>query len=513
MNIVNLFHNIADRHSNSIAIVEKNNSITYKELQRQVIQTAVLFESKGIKKGDRILVFVPMSIDLYRVILAIFHCGATAVFLDEWVNKKRMEVCCELADCQGFVGVWKARVLSFFSKELRRIPVKLPLRNPQLPLIHKKESIHEASVVTAEDSALITFTTGSTGIPKAADRTHGFLKAQFDVLKTKINPQVGDVAMPVLPIVLLINLASGSTSVIAEFNGRKPQKWKPEKTIRQIKKHKVNRITASPFFIKGLAKSFIKKRENPGFIRQIFTGGAPVFPDEAKTYLEGFPNTKIQILYGSTEAEPISGIEAEKLASIPKNDQKDGLNVGKIHPKTQLRVIPIIPENLAFSNQNDFDSIMMKKGEIGEIIVAGDHVLKQYFNNQKAWNENKIPVGSQVWHRTGDSGFLDKNGDLFLTGRCKQLIKKDTDWLSPFIYENRLQVLPEIEIGTILNIDSQLVMVAELAECALKEFARKRIYESFSGEFDKLVFIKKIPRDPRHHSKIEYGKLRSLIGH
>src|ERR1700747_541143 len=95
-NIVELFFTAAQKHPERIAIIYKNREITFNELAEQVKNTACYFRNEGIEKGDRVLVFVPMNIDLYRIVLALFSIGATAVFLDEWVNKKRMEECCKV---------------------------------------------------------------------------------------------------------------------------------------------------------------------------------------------------------------------------------------------------------------------------------------------------------------------------------------------------------------------------------------------------------------------------------
>ncbi|NJM17110.1 MAG: hypothetical protein HC896_18550 [Bacteroidales bacterium] len=80
------------------------------------------------------------------------------------------------------------------------------------------------SNVEPHATALITFTTGSTGTPKAADRSHAFLKEQFNALLDEIKPSANDVDMPVLPIVLFVNLGVGCTSVIADFNVAEPNK-------------------------------------------------------------------------------------------------------------------------------------------------------------------------------------------------------------------------------------------------------------------------------------------------
>ena len=108
-NIVSHFLEKAELYPTKKAIIYQEKVITYGELKTQVIHTANYLLSKGIKKGDRVLVFVPMSMDLYRNVLALFHIGATAVFLDEWVSKSRMEMCCEIAHCKAFIAVSKIK--------------------------------------------------------------------------------------------------------------------------------------------------------------------------------------------------------------------------------------------------------------------------------------------------------------------------------------------------------------------------------------------------------------------
>ena len=79
-NIVDLFFEKAVLHPHKIAIIDKGKSISFGDFAKQVDDTAVYFQQKGIKRGYRVMIFVPMSIDLYRSVLALFRIGATAVF-------------------------------------------------------------------------------------------------------------------------------------------------------------------------------------------------------------------------------------------------------------------------------------------------------------------------------------------------------------------------------------------------------------------------------------------------
>jgi len=416
-NIVQLFLNCTEKYPDQVAIVYRDASVTYQDLRRDVEQTASYFQSKGIKPGDRVLVFVPMSIDLYRTVLALFYIGATAVFLDEWVSKKRMELCCSIADCSAFVGVFKARVFAYFSKGLRKIPIRLGTG--------MGNGVADAPVIfnpNPDQAALITFTTGSTGTPKAAKRTHKFLGLQFNALLSEIDPKPEDIDMCVLPIVLFCNLGAGSTSVIADFQASKPDRLNPERVYNQIVSHGVTRITASPFFVKKLSEFISNTNKPTPVLEKIFTGGAPVFPREAEIYERAFPNTHVKVVYGSTEAEPISSINVKQLIGEGAKQSVRGLNVGKVYSGSSVKIVGITDEVISCTSDKELSKLERPLGSIGEIIVAGEHVLKEYYNNPEALKRNKIFVGDEVWHRTGDAGYID-DGLLFLTGRCNRMIK------------------------------------------------------------------------------------------
>jgi len=503
VNVADLFFACADKHHLRPAIIDRDGrTITFGELAEEVKETANWYRAKGITRGDRVLVFVPMSVELYRCVLALFHIGATAVFLDEWVSKERLELCCRIAECKAFIGIFKARVLALFSKELRRIPIKLGCGYKTLVARYNIER------GPASDTALVTFTTGSTGTPKAAKRTHGFLKAQFDALVDKIDPQEDDVDMPILPIVLLLNLGTAVPSVIADFKASKPDSLRPGKIIAQIKAHNVNRITASPFLIKRLSEYALKEKIRLPQLRRLFTGGAPVFPDEAALYRQAFPGCSATIVYGSTEAEPISSITAQELAN-QQLDLHSGLDVGEPYRLTRVKIIPISEAPLQFDAEAALDAHALPAGQAGEIIVSGPHVLREYFNNEEALKRNKIFIGENVWHRTGDAGFLDAGGHLRLCGRCSTMIgRKNGSYISPFLFENYFQQLGMP--GTVLRIKEKVVAILESDDETRQSDVRRRLEKEAHG-FDEIRFVRRVPRDPRHNSKIDYEKLKELL--
>lgn len=495
MNIYNVFKEAAHKFPNNKAIIDKDQTITYQELSQAVNNKSNELSNKGILKGDKILVFIPMSISLYVFLLATFKIGATAVFVDEWANKKRLTDCLTKVPCKGFAGNTKAKLLRFFYSPLKQIPMVLSSNYSLLTLDYSA-----AQEIESDDTALVTFTTGSTSIPKAANRTHHFLMAQYLTLQKELKTKAEDIDLIGLPIVVLCNLGTGATSILPNYNLKKLEKLNPEKLGQYMQKHKVNRVINSPFFFTQMGQSSVKLPQ----ILNIFTGGAPVFSSDVSIFKKSFTDANITVLYGSTEAEPISIISGIDLQSEENNIIKNGLCVGKLSDDIRIKIISSYDKEII--NPDELHSLEVNEGEIGEILVSGEHVLKEYLNSEVDTQRNKVKSDSIVWHRTGDAGRVINN-KLYLQGRLKQLFKVNNELISPFIYEYLLSINKNIIKGTILYSD-RVVAYIQPVKTANKKELKKHLLNEFPI-INEVVFISKMPLDARHNSKIDYESLKT----
>ena len=490
-NIVEILFENAKKYPEKLAIIHKKEKITYGELAQGLKDYSQYFLSKGIKKGDNVLVFVPMTIELYKILSAIFYIGATAVFVDAWADKNRLDQALTIVPCTSFIGCPKAFILKLMSQKVREVGINIVSGR-----IHKPKTEKIIEPASPDTTALITFTTGSTGLPKAAKRTHEFLLEQHYVLKKHLAPNENDVDLASLPVFVLHNLACGTTSVIPDFNPQKPADINPQKILNDIKNNGITTSVGSPRFYEKLAEySEIKG------LKRIFTGGAPVFTKSAKILQEKFVDCDVEIVYGSTEAEPIASISTHELLGF-KGDVKDGLYVGKPIDDINIKIIKPSDDMI-----EDFESMWLETGEIGEICVEGKHVLKEYYNSEKAQKFAKIHYNGQIWHRTGDSGYLDNECRLFLMGRVKNRFEHNGKEVYVFPIENALLEIDGVEIGTVLKINNEIVLVTE-TKIPKQKLEQELKLKGF--EFDRLV-VMQIPRDPRHNSKIDYDKLKTLI--
>jgi acyl-CoA synthetase (AMP-forming)/AMP-acid ligase II len=483
-----------------MAITERNNQITYGDLATEVFAYAGYLKEKGIGKRDRVLVFVPVSIELYKTVLALIAIGAVPVFLDQWSSLKRLKQSAELADCKALLAGWKLRLLAFFISVFRTIPVKLKPGKKGKPIIW-------AEAMERDDAALITFTTGSSGTPKAAWRTHDFLFQQHSALLKELKPEPGDVNMTTLPVFVFSNLAAGLTTILPDFNPRRPESQKPEVILRDLQK--ANTLICSPDFLMRLV-GFMDQKANKnlsalGNLKEVFTGGAPVSPQMAVKIEKHFPQTIVA--YGSTEAEPISSISVKELAAY-HNARPKGIPVGRLHEDIELRIIPVTDKPLKPRGE-EWLNMSLAPNEIGEIVVAGPHVLKHYYKNPEAQARQKFEVNGQLWHRTGDSGILDENGNLFLTGPAKYLFKQNGKWLGQFPLEMQLNRLATIKEATILHKSGETIIFL-VKKSGVSETEVQAEIQHTNLRYNSIKFLDELPKDPRHHSKIEYGKLLSL---
>ncbi|HSP42948.1 MAG TPA: AMP-binding protein [Luteolibacter sp.] len=519
MNLTALLQERARLHPERVALVDsrhgRDRAVTFGELSRRVAAGAGALHGMGLRRGQVVMVFQPVSFELYEFLLAAFHSGIRVMLADPSAGREFLTHCCDRLAPDAFFGSWKAQCLRLAVPALRRIG-KAIVTGPWFPGARRwltdQGNIPMADVPD-EEPALITFTSGGTGKPKAAVRTHGFLLAQHRELSQSLGFEDGETDLITLPVFVLANLASGLTSVIAATDLAHPGTPDAQSIREQCKRWHVTRCTASPAFFEGLLKS---PGNMPEF-HKIFTGGAPVFPDLLRRLRAALPDAAINAVYGSTEAEPIShysndGIETDDITRIG-----GGLCAGAPVPSIQLKIISDHwGESLGPMGMTELNHMEVTSGEAGEIIVSGDHVLGGYLDGVGD-HETKIHVDGKVWHRTGDAGWLDANGRLWLLGRCAAKLPAHpapsgipTCALHfPFAIECALrEKFPGLRTAAIEWRDKRTLVAGKPCDAHEEETLRAET-EKFG--ISNVVFVDALPLDRRHNAKIDYPALHAML--
>ncbi|HVG07395.1 MAG TPA: AMP-binding protein [Thermoanaerobaculia bacterium] len=509
MNVLSILTDIAGRHPDRPALILGKESITFSDLRERIDRASSGLQKEGLQPGDRAIVMIPMSIDLYVAMLALLDLGAVAVFVDPWIGWKQIASFAAFAEPRAYLGIPRSHALRLLSRQLRSIPITVTTgkRLGPVPARRTLSEIEEPAGDGAvhasqpDDPALISFTSGSSGEPKGANRTHRFLLAQHRALAAEFPAKEGDVDMPMFPVFALNNLAVGVPSVVPAMDFRRVDRVDAAAILRQMREHGVTTCTASPPFFDRLAAT----RQNPG-LRRILTGGAPVSDAQLMAWRRAFPGTEILVAYGSTEAEPVAHLSAEERLEA-KSDirpSSPGFCAGRPIERIRAKVIRIGDEQVRG----------LPAGEIGELVVTGDHVCRDYYRNPKAVKENKITdAEGAIWHRMGDTGYFDSQGRFWIAGRVHSTIRRGGELVHPQLVEQAAHGEdPRIRRAAAVALEQKVVLVIETeAGEELKKDIHSRLAAAGQVVDEIRLTREPLPVDPRHNSKIDYGKLRARL--
>ena len=157
------------------------------------------------------------------------------------------------------------------------------------------------------------------------------------MLARTLSHQPGSCDLTTLPVFVLANLASGITSLIPAADLRYPGTIDPQPVLDQIDRWKPVTSAASPAFFERLCDGCSDRKRTVTGFQRIFTGGAPVFPDQIDRFGCFFSGTKIIMVYGSTEAEPIAHIGRDELTDADRKAMTDGKGLLAGKPVVEIK--------------------------------------------------------------------------------------------------------------------------------------------------------------------------------
>jgi len=468
LNLIDDFLLKAQRQGERTAIIDRSGTVvSYGELERRSARLAAAFASKGIGRRDRVLVGVFPGIDLYAGLAALWRLGAVAVFPEPAMGLAGFRHAASVTRPKALLASPAIRALAFFLPETRSIPIRLSAA------IEGGVTNDQCESLGRSDPALISFTSGSTGEPKAIERSHGLMKAQHSALAPLIASDRDETDIVAFPAFVLTCIGHGSTAVMPNWNLRRHDRTGADRIRRLAQSVAATRLLVPPVIVDRLAGAPLG-----GGLQRVMTGGGPLYPDVARRFIEHNPKIGLTVVYGSTEAEPVAHAHLESLSEADWDaaGSGQGLPVGT----------PVKEVALKFADD--------------EILVSGPHVNRGYLDASRDL-ETKLVEGETVWHRTGDAGRLDGEGRLWLLGRHAA----SANGLYAFSVETAARLWPGVT-GAAFAVDSQSRPVLFVSGDAgnLSEWHDRA---SRIGTFE-IEHVAQIPMDRRHRSKPD---IRALL--
>ncbi len=415
---------------------------TFAELHAESDAIAHGLNHVGITRGTRAALMVPPSPDFFALTFALLKAGTVPVLIDPGVGMGNLKRCLAEAEPEAFIGIPKAhlaRRLFGWGKRTVRTTVNVGRRRffcrhslAELRTWGAARGRYDGPAVSPTEPAAILFTSGSTGVAKGAVYTHGIFAAQVELLKQVYGIEPGEVDLCTFPLFALFGPALGMTCVIPDMNPTRPARIDPRKAVAQVKQFGVTNLFGSPAVIRRLGEFQVSSSRVSGSdpaalkpetlkletLKRVISAGAPATARDIERFVKLLPESaEVFTPYGATEALPVANIGSREILGETRHltDQGKGVCVGRPVPGVTVHVIPITDEPVKEWDE----SLCLPPGEVGEFVVRGPVVTRQYYNRPEATKLAKVrdPQTGEVLHRMGDVGYRDDRGRLWFCGR------------------------------------------------------------------------------------------------
>ncbi len=507
---------------------------TFRDLDVQSDRLAAGLVRFGVKPGSKLVLFVPFQWEFITLTFALFKAGAVVVLIDPGMGRRNIFRCLEEVQPDGFVAIPIVHAVRIFKRSHfpnAKWNVTLGRRlfwggTTYARLDSTQTEAFEPVTTSDTDAAAIIFTSGSTGPPKGVTYEHGMFDAQVELIQGFYGIEPGEVDLPGFPLFGLFNAAMGVTTVIPDMDPTKPAQVDPRKIVHAMEQHQVTQAFGSPAFWNRVGRYCEQHQITLPMIRRGLSAGGPVPVHVLQRMSQAFtqPGAELHTPYGATESLPVASIGSDEVLeqTAAQTRRGRGTCVGKPFPGIDVRVIPVTDGEVT-----DFDQIeTLPCGEIGEIVVRGPSVTREYFNRPQATRLAKIPDGETFWHRIGDVGYLDPSGRLWFCGRKAHIVQTSSGPMYSVCCEAIFNEHPDVYRSALVGIGEKpaqtpaIVIEPEAGRFPntpdeREQFRRELLELAAANELTRAIssvhFHRALPVDTRHNVKINREALAAWV--
>ncbi len=423
-----LFFSAVENFTDRTAVIEDDRRISFRDLGNMVRSFSSFLFSSGVKKGDRVAIFLPNSIEFIASFFGAASIGAVSVPINSTFKEEEV----------GFYVKHSEPKLLVTDESLKSLAEKSVSMMDTAVAVVKGENVDwEFSVnisqgpvktdITPGDEAIYLYSTGSTGKPKRVSRTHRNLTALADNHTSTVGWTEEDRILFAVPIShtygfgnFISAIKIGATIVVlGEFNR--------QKVLDLLEKESVTVFPAVPVMLDILSRTYTPEPKDLSSLKLVISAGAPLQEQTFRKFHEKFAVYPRQ-LYGSTETGVIS-------INLGEDIERRFNSVGRCVANVTVK----------FCNE---DGEEVPRGGIGEIAVKSPSMTTGYYGLP----EETARVFRNGYYFTGDLGRMDDDGFIYIVGRKKFFINVGGNKVDPGEVENLLSRHPKINEAVVLGI-------------------------------------------------------------
>ena len=436
-----------ERHPDKNALICGDQRLTYRDIEQLANQLAHALIQRGLKRGDRIAVYLPNSVEAVISIFGIIKAGGVFVVLNPTTKKDKLIYI--LCNCRAF-GLITSYPNRELASELKKsvpsleIAVVCPKKNEASPTDMGLLTFYEwvRTYPTRrpmcrnidQDLACLIYTSGSTGEPKGVVCGHNNVAFASNSIITYLENQRDDVIINVLPLSfdyglyqLLMAFRFGGTLVLERSFAY------PAQILKAIEREKVTGFPIVPTIAAMMLQMNLEKYDLSS-LRYLTNTAAALPPQHIIALQQKLPRVTIYSMYGLTECKRTLYLPPEQLQTRPGS-------VGIAIPGTEVWL-------------EDEDRNRLGAEKVGELVIRGSHVMRGYWEDPettaKVYKPGPTPEERILY--SGDLFRMDEEGYLYFVSRKDDIIKSRGEKVAPKEVENVLYEIPQVVEAAVVGI-------------------------------------------------------------
>jgi fatty-acyl-CoA synthase len=463
-----------------LAIVGNGGSCTYEDMRKGICGLEKRLRGMGVKQGSRVALWSYNSANWLIAFFAIVRAGGTAVLVNYSMGSADAAELLAMTET-GFLlcgdnGETKKdpdamRTLA----SLAGIPEDhcLDIRPASVDLgyVYRDEPEDDAPDASDEDAtAFIIFTSGTTSQPKAVQISQKALSFDADAFNANIGEYAGRSVCVAVPLFHILGLLMSYAYLCRGATVCLPANYKPETLMREIDAYRISDMAAVGAIYLSLADAEgFEKNVVPNLHLCMIAGGMSTPVQMMRLELQ-YANATFINMYGQSEAAPLTMVRPSDMV------EKRAQTVGQAIEGMDIRI-------------SDGKGGFLPRGEIGEVVAKGDNLMNGY---DKLPTE-KQPIDENGWLHTGDLGYFDEDGYLYLAGRIKDVIIRGGENISPSEIESALNQMENIREAKVMGAPHPIYGESVEACVTMTDGGRSFDQEALKTALRKVIARFKVP--------------------
>ncbi len=480
-NLATILTDTRERHPENIALKLDDTELSYEFLDGATKHVVGLLESKGFQKGDRVGIMLPNVPYFAAIYYGVLRAGGTVVPMNPLLKGREVEF--YLSDPGAKIFFAWHDFAEAAEKGAADAGAELILVKPGEfeELVGSAEPKDVMEDVSGDDTAVILYTSGTTGKPKGAELTHSNLKKNTEIAAGLFELGENTVTLGALPLFHSFGQTCGLNATM--FGGGTLTlipRFDPAKALEIIQRDKVTVFEGVPTMYTAMLNLDNKDDYDVSCLQVCASGGSAMPGEVLRGFEEAF-GCKVLEGYGLSETSPVASF------NHPDKERKIG-SIGTPIEGVEMKVVD--------DDGNDVD-----QGEVGEIVIKGHNVMKGYWDREDATKES-IKDG---WFYTGDMAKVDEEGYFFIVDRKKELIIRGGYNVYPREIEEVLYEHPAIMEAAVIGVEDAnmgeevgaAVVLKEgedLSEDELKSYVKEQVANYKYPR--KVWFADELPKGP-----------------